>query len=39
MASYVFGIKLAASYCLRSSIRNFRSSVGCLAPIKVSELA
>jgi len=38
MASFVFGGKLVVRHCLRSTVRNFRTSVGILAPIKVSEL-
>jgi len=37
MASFVFGSKLAARQCLRCTVRKFRTSVGSLAPIKVSE--
>lgn len=37
MASFVFGSKLAARQCLRCTVRNFRTSVGSLAPIKVGD--
>lgn len=37
MASFVLGGKLAARYCLRYTVRNFRTSVGSLAAIKVGD--
>lgn len=37
MALFGFGSKLAARHCLRCTVRNFRTSVNVLAPIKAGD--